>query len=381
MSRTRHTFTAGVVAAALAAGVWVAGVHAQTSARTTTNGGLTGTFELDTARSDSASRVADTATLDLPRDERDRVRDNLVSRLQAPETLAIDVRGRSVTIESPNAPRLNFDADGRDRDEVGNDGRSMRTHADLRGDTLVVATTGNSGSDYTVRFEPASGGLRVTRELDSDRLNRTVSATSYYRRVATDARWNYDPSTRSGSARPRVTTIPEGTLLTARLERGLNSNDVREGDRFTMTVIRPDRYRDAELEGVVRQVDANKSGSNMTLVVDRVRLSNGDFVPFTGDIQSVRTPDGNEIRIDREGQPDRGVLDSPDVKHGAIGAALGAILGAVAGGGKGAAIGGIAGGVAGTILMRGQGDQLNLPAGSEVTVASGYTERYDKNVK
>jgi len=373
MSRTRHTFTAGAVLATLAAGVWVAGVHAQTSART--NGRLTGTYELDASRSDEASRVADTATRDLPREDRDRVYNNLRSRLDAPETLAIDVRGQSVTIESPNAPRVSFDADGRDRDEIGVDGRGMRTHADLRGDTLVVSTSGNGGSDYTVRFEPVSSGLRVTRELATDRLNQPVSATSYYRRVAADARWNYQPTARTGSASSRTTTIPEGTLLTARLEQRLNSNDVREGDRFTMTVIRPERYRGTELEGVVRHVDADRNGSDMSIDVDRVRMSNGDSVPFTGAIQSIRTPDGDEIRIDKEGQRDRDVLDSPDVKHGAIGAAVGAILGAVAGGGKGAAIGGIAGGVAGTILMRGQGGQLNLPAGSEVTVASGYVDR------
>jgi len=374
MSIRRHTFPTGAIVVTLAAGVWVAGLRAQTGSTRSAPGRLTGTYTLDTSRSDNAARVADDATRELSRDDRDRVYDNLMSRLQAPESIAIDVRGRSVEIESSNAPRMSFDADGRDRDEISDNGRAMTTRADLQDDALVVSTTGSRGSDYTVRFEPVSGGLRVTRQLESDRLNRTVSAESFYRRVSSDARWDLANSntaaTRNGTARSRVTEIPEGTLLTARLERSLNSKDVREGDRFRMTVIRPERYRGAEIEGIVSRVDAGRDGTNMAIDVDRVRLSSGENVPITGRIQSVRTPDGKEIRIDDSGRRDQGVLDSPDVKHGAIGAALGAIVGAVAGGGKGAAVGAIAGGAAGTVLMQGRGDDFTLPEGSEVTVAT-----------
>ena len=55
-----------------------------------------------------------------------------------------------------------------------------------------------------------------------------------------------------------------------------------------------------------------------------------------------------------------------DVKKGGIGAGLGAVVGGVIGGGKGAAIGAVAGG-AGTVMAT-KGDEIELPAGTAVTV-------------
>jgi hypothetical protein len=46
----------------------------------------------------------------------------------------------------------------------------MTTHADLYGNELTVSTSGNRGSDFTVRFEPIPSGMRVTRQLDSEFL-------------------------------------------------------------------------------------------------------------------------------------------------------------------------------------------------------------------
>jgi hypothetical protein len=80
-------------------------------------------------------------------------------------------------------------------------------------------------------------------------------------------------------------------------------------------------------------------------------------------IESVRTPDGSTVRVDRSGiVRDRNRSDASTLRDGAVGAALGAIIGAIAGGGKGAAIGAVVGG-AGTIIIEGR-DDLSLPAGT-----------------
>ena len=111
----------------------------------------------------------------------------------------------------------------------------------------------------------------------------------------------------------------------------------------------------------------------MTLDLRSIRLRDGRSYPFDGIIEDIRTPDGDTVRVDREG-----TVDTSDdrtrktVERGAIGAALGAVIGAVAGGGKGAAIGAVigAGGGAGTVFI-GERDRLDLPRGTEFTITSG----------
>jgi hypothetical protein len=324
---------------------------------------LSGTYELDRSRSDDATRVAQQATRSLPPGQRDRAYQNLLTRLDAPEQISIDLRGRAVTMASTAGPRLDFQADGRNRTETGPNGRAMTTHADVRGQVLSVSTTGNRGSDYTVRFEPVPGGLRVTRRLDSDTRNISATSQSFYRRIGTEPSWAlYDEGSRYG-------TVPGGTLITARLDTDVNSRTAREGDRFTMTVVGPNAYRNATLDGyVVRAEDAN--GHNTVVFdFDRVRLSNGRSTPFDGTIQSVRTPDGRTIRVSQTGGVrDQSGYNASNAGHAAIGAAIGAIIGAIAGGGKGAVIGGAAGG-AGTLLLD-RPEDLSLRAGTEMTIAT-----------
>lgn len=99
-------------------------------------------------------------------------------------------------------------------------------------------------------------------------------------------------------------------------------------------------------------------------------MRNGRTCQFGGVIESVRTPDGEAIRVD-----DEATVEAEDsqteraAQRGALGAALGAIIGAIAGGGKSAAIGAViaAGEGAGSIIVEGR-DQLDLQRGTELTI-------------
>ena len=327
---------------------------------------LSGSFELDRARSDNPQSVADEASRSLPPGQRDRVYQNLTARMEAPDRLTIDVQGRTVTVASSSAPRMSFAADGRDRTETGPNGRAMTIRADLRGNELTVSTTGNRGSNFTVRFEPVAGGLQMTRQLDSDTLDASITARSFYRRVGA-ARWDmYNGTTGRSNYRGRGGFVAPGTVVTARLDRDV-SRSSREGDRFTMNVVGPVQYRGAILEGHVIRTQ----GMNMVFDFDRVRLASGQTQPFEGVIQSVRLPNGESVRISNEGTVrDQGGIDETNLAHAGVGAALGAIVGAIAGGGKGAAIGAVAGG-AGTLVFEGQvGNNSSLPAGTELIIRS-----------
>jgi len=373
MRSTRHTFAAAV-ATIFAAASWTT-LSGQTSGYVSQTNRLSGTYELDRSRSDDATRVAQQATRSLPTEDRDRAYQNLRARLEAPEQLSIDVEGRSISIASSAAPRLDFQADGRNRTETSANGRIVTTRSDVRGQVLSVSTSGDRGNSFTVQFQPVADGLRVTRKIDSDVRNISVSSQSIYRRVSTQPNWAlssnrtpYDREPYSGSERYSTGTVPGGTLITARLDNDIDSRTAREGDHFAMTVVGPNQYRSATLDGsVIRRQDANGNDA-LVFDFDRIRLSNGRSMPFEGTIQTVRTPDGKDIRVTQGAVRDRSGYNTSNAEHAAIGAGVGAIIGALIGGGKGAAIGGATGG-AGTLLIEGP-EHLSLQAGSEMTIST-----------
>ena len=340
---------------------------------------LTGTFRLNSARGDDVRRAVDNATRNLSLAERQRVYDSLLRRLDSPQMLAIDRRGNSVTIASTRAPQINFVADGREQVESTPQGRQVRVRAQLSGDTLTITRTGERANDFTVSFDPTGGReLLVTRTLYSDRLTQPVTVRSYYDRTSDVAELNiYDtnresPSTSVGDVATGSFVIPDGTEVVAVLNNDLNTQNVREGERFTMTVRSPGQYDGATIEGSV--VSVNRGGritgrSEMTLDFDTIRLRDGRSYRFAGLLESVRTPNGDVVRVDNEGAVRDSDQTNKTVTRTAIGTAVGALIGAIAGGGKGAAIGAVigAGAGAGSVYVQGPND-LELNAGTEVTV-------------
>lgn len=343
---------------------------------------LNGTFRLNASQGDDARRAVDAATRNLSLAERQRVYDSLLRRLDPPQMLAIDRRGRTVTIASTRAPQINFTADGREQVETTPGGRQVRVRADLVGDRLTITRTGERANDFTVTFDPTDNGrqLLVTRTLYSDRVNQPVTVRTYYDRVSDVAQLNIydtnreDTNIGGGSGVGGGFIIPNNTQIVAVLNNDLNTQNVREGDRFTMTVRSPGQYEGATIEGRVTSV--NRSGrvtgrSEMTLDFDSIRLRNGRTHDFSGILETVRTPDGEVVRVDNEGAVRESDQTKTTVTRTAIGTAVGAIIGAIAGGGKGAAIGAAigAGAGAGSVYVQGRND-LELNAGTEVTVRS-----------
>jgi len=340
---------------------------------------LTGTFRLNSSRGDDVRTAVDNATRNLSLAERQRVYDSLLRRFDSPQMLAIDRRGNSVTIASTRAPQINFVADGRENVETTGGGRSVRVRANLVGDTLTITRTGERANDFTVSFDPSNDGreLLVTRTLYSDRLTQPVTVRSYYDRTSDVAQLNIYDTNREDSNIGQATAtgsfvIPDGTELVAVLNNDLTTQNVREGDRFTMTVRSPGQYDGATIEGSVLNVE--RSGrvtgrSQMTLDFDTIRLRNGSSYRFAGILESVRTPNGDVVRVDNEGAVRDSDQTKQTVTRTAIGTAVGAIIGAIAGGGKGAAIGAVigAGAGAGSVYIQGR-DDLNLNAGTEVTI-------------
>jgi uncharacterized protein YcfJ len=441
MNLTRKTVFSVVAAAAVTLGGLTLsaeqGGYGQGRARGRVQAGaLLGTYELDRTQGDDPARVAANATRNLPSPQRDAVYHNLVLRLQAPATLAIERRGTTVTMSSSSGPQTTFLADGQARREQvavdqnqgaygsnrqGANGAYRRqatatTRATFVGQRLTVSSQGNRTTDFNVTFEPLQNGDRmiVTRQLYMTNVPQAVVSRSYYTRVSTQPRWDlynattalpaYDPNahdprtdpwdprydpTYNPRYNPRANpnpnnpnvpnnvgtlVVPEGTRMTAVLDTAIDTRTARAGDRFTMTVQSPNEYRDARIEGVIRSTGAwsNDKPADLRVAFDSIRLRNGQTGSFDAALDSVRKPGGEILRVDGTVQDNR---DNNAIQNGAIGAAIGGVIGVLAGGTKGAVIGAVLGGAAGaggSILANQRDRYLDLPIGTEVTIVTGY---------
>ena len=345
---------------------------------------LTGTYRLNTSRSDDPGQAADRATQSLRYGDRARIRDLVAARLESPDQIAIELRGRDVTLASSRAPQITFSADGTERVETAASGRTIRARAILNGEQLVVSSTGDTGSQFNVSFDPIDNGrgLSVTRRVYVQGLSQPVVVRSVYEKTSDVASFDINTGPQAYPYPGNTTTgtgdfvITNGETVIGVLESGVSTQTVREGDRFTVTVRQPAQYEGAVIEGHVSNVQ--RSGrltgrSQMTLNFDTIRLRNGGSYRFAGILESVRTTQGDTVRVDNEGSVRDNSQTTKTEQRAAIGTAVGAIIGAIAGGGKGAAIGAIvgAGGGAGSVYVQGR-DDLDLGAGTELTIrASG----------
>ena len=338
---------------------------------------LTGTYRLNTSRSDDPVRAADNAIRSTAYRDRQRLRDQVVARLESPDQMAIELRGREVTLASSRAPQISFVADGVERTESSNTGRSIRARATLTGDQLLVSSTGEVGNQFTVTFDPIENGraMQVTRRVSVSGLSRPVEVRSIYDKVSDVARFdiNSGPQTYSTDSNAGF-VVPNGETLVAVLNNDMSTETARQGDRFTAVVRQPAQYEGATIEGHVSNVQ--RSGrvtgrSELTLSFDTIRLRDGRSYRFAGILEGVRNARGERVAIDNEGAVRDNSQTDRTVQRTAIGTAVGAIIGAIAGGGKGAAIGAIlgAGGGAGSVYVQGR-DDLDLETGTELTIRS-----------
>ena len=226
--------------------------------------GLTGTYRLDTGRSEKAADIV--ADINISGSNRT----DLESKLDAPESIALLVRGSEVTLATTNADPVTFVADGRERSE-NSGGRTVRLRASLRGDEITISSLGGE-TDYTIIFTSIDNGrgLKVTRRITTEYLSETIFADSYYTKSEQTAGLGIDPRcnetfrpirTRATAtmtrdirrttrmtelaqaanptlSKPRIGQfiVPNGTVITGTLEKRSTPRASQNNDRFKMTV-------------------------------------------------------------------------------------------------------------------------------------------------
>ena len=359
-------------------------------------GGLSGTYTLDTTRSENIADIVSASGVESGN------RQDLESKLEAPEQITLDVRGNQVTLSTSKASPVTVVADGTEKVERGS-GRTVRLKATLRGDELVVSSLGGE-TDYTVTFASMDGGrtLKVTRRITTDYLNETIFAESFYNRsdnvagpvvdppTATpddnDTSGGYstnDPGDRVGSNLPNPTIaqartgefiVPNGMVLTANLENLVDTKISQNNDRFKLTVQSPMEFRGAVIEGYISGVGRSgrvSGSSNITFNFQSITLRDGQRYDFAGTLQGVKDQYGKVVKVDAEGTVRGDSQTNETAKRGGLGAGAGAIIGAITGGLKGAAIGAVIGGGAGagSVIATGRED-IRLLQGTTLTIQS-----------
>ena len=338
---------------------------------------LTGTYRLNVAQSDNVTTMVDRAIVNAQyqTNTRDRMRTNLERRLRSPETLTFEKRGQMITMSSSNAQSVELTADGVARTETSPNGRSVTTTVAANNRELTINYDGDRTNDYYLTFTPANNGqLRVTRRVYLENNAQTITVSSVYDKTSQVAEWNNNtnpPIYNGGSTSGFI--VPNNTGLTATLDTPLSTKNVRDGERFTMTVDAPSQYNGAIIVGTV---DGERSGvvsgrATMSLNFQTIRMRDGRTYTFAGIVEQVRETNGNVINVNNEGAIRDRSQTTTTASRAGVGAVLGAIIGAIAGGGSGAAIGaGVgAGAGAGTVVLQGR-DNLELARGSQFTLTA-----------
>ncbi len=345
------------------------------------NNRLNGTYQLNLNQSDNVNSVIEASLNDVSNsNQRERMRDNLQRRLAVPEYLAIERRNNTVSMASTNAGKHTFEATGRTTSEQLPNGNRVNTNATFYGDKLVINSDGDKSNAFYVSFEPINNGdkLRVTRRLNLEKRNKTLTVVSTYNRTSNVAQWNgnFDSNPNIINTSDNAFYIPNGTQLRAVLNNNLSTKTTVVGDRFTLIINQPARYEGAVIEGRVDKVE--RSGrltgrAEMSLNFETIRLRNGTPYRFEALINRITTQDGKTININNEDAIQGSSQTKDTVVRSGIGGIIGAIIGGIAGGGKGAVIGGVigAGAGGGTVLLQGRDDiELNNGTTFEMTSSS-----------
>ncbi|NNF00082.1 MAG: hypothetical protein HKN25_13760, partial [Pyrinomonadaceae bacterium] len=400
MRRIWHNFSSALVLAAVF-GAFALAAAAQS------NSDLIGTYRLDTSRSENTKDIIESATQNTNTSDADKA--DLADKLEAPEIVAIDLVGNSVTLATSEASNpITFTADGTTKTTQKPDGTSIRVRAAIKNQTLTISSLGGE-TDYTLIFKSIDGGnnLQVTRRITTEYLSYTVFADSFYQKTDTIAEINgirignsrntakKDSGTYSSSdsddnpvypnptpaprnaPSTRTTTrsgnfiVPNGTNLSGTLEKQISTKVSQNNDRFRLMIDSPRDYQGAVIEGYLSGIKRSgrvTGSSKLTLNFETIRMRNGETYDFAGFTQSITNLDGKTVKIGKEGEIQGNSQTKKSAKRGGIGAGIGAILGGIIGGGKGAIIGATIGGGAGagSVIAEGKGD-VELDEGSTIS--------------
>lgn len=174
-----------------------------------------------------------------------------------------------------------------------------------------------------------------------------------------------------------IIVIPRDTELILEIQDDLNTQQSREGDRFTAKVVAPSEIAGAIVEGRVSKIKTAgriKGRSEMLLSFDRILLSENRWSNFSATLIEVMPVKGDNIhRVDDEGTAvGKSSLKSDAIKVGGA-AGAGALIGGAVGGPVGVAVGagmGAAFGVGAVVIERGK--HVRISRNQSIRIRTAY---------
>lgn len=173
---------------------------------------LTGVYRIDIPDSDKLYSVVAGASSKVPFGEQQRFFIDLAVRLTPPDLLAIEQKGRRISLGSSRAPRMTFVADGATHVSRASDGHSIRVKFALENERLVFTSNGSTEDNFTIVFEPIDDGkrLRVVRQLTAEALDQPLIIHTVYNKISEAADWDlYREAPLQSSARMPSAAPPD----------------------------------------------------------------------------------------------------------------------------------------------------------------------------
>ena len=164
----------------------------KTSAPNVCRSALTGVYRIDTDRSDELFSVIEGASSKVPYSEQQQFFMDLAVRLTPPDLLAIECRGKRVSLGSSRAAKVDFTADGVTRVVSRANGKIVRSRIGFERGNLVFASSGgiDDSLNFTFTLLDNDQSLRVTRRISAEELIEPVVIQTVYEKINDVARWD-----------------------------------------------------------------------------------------------------------------------------------------------------------------------------------------------
>ena len=156
---------------------------------------LNGTYRVDAANSDQLYSVVKNVASTVPFGDQQQFFMDLSTRLTPPDMLAIECRGKYVSVGSSRASKITYLADGRNRRERLADGGFVNSKVTLSNHSLTFVSVGNVEDNVNVAFESLDDGRRlsVTRRIYAKQLPEPIIIQTFYDRLSAAVDWKtYD---------------------------------------------------------------------------------------------------------------------------------------------------------------------------------------------
>lgn len=152
---------------------------------------LTGVYRIDVAESDKLYSVVAGASSKVPFRDQQRFFIDLAVRFTPPDLLAIEQRGKQISLGSSRAAKMTFFADGITRTTRVADGHTVRLRFAVEQNQLVFTSSGRREDNFSIVFESIDDGrrLRVVRRIEAEGLDQPLIIRSIYNKVSDVARW------------------------------------------------------------------------------------------------------------------------------------------------------------------------------------------------